>query len=210
MRMRKLKWAADFIANSEVNVHNPEAYQGKWRELLNRDCIHVEIGTGKGDYWIGMANLYPELGWIGIEKQESVAALALRKKDTLEQQTRFIHGDAANIDQWFAKKEIDVIHLNFSDPWPKNRNKKRRLSNERFLDKYNQILSDDGQIIMKTDNRSLFEYSIIEFQNFGFKLEEIYLDFRSEQHDEDIISEYERKFMEKGPIYRAVWVKGGK
>ncbi|OCN03715.1 tRNA (guanosine(46)-N7)-methyltransferase TrmB [Erysipelotrichaceae bacterium MTC7] len=210
MRMRRLKWAADFIANSEVNVHEPETYKGTWRKLLNKEHIHVEIGTGKGDYWIGMSKLYPELGWIGIEKQESVAALALRKKETFDEHARFIYGDAANIDAWFAPKEIDVIHLNFSDPWPKNRNKKRRLSNERFLDKYHQILSDDGQIIMKTDNRKLFEYSIIEFQNFGFVLEEIFLDFRSEEHDEDVISEYERKFMEEGPIYRAVWKKGGK
>lgn len=207
MRMRKLKWAKAFIDSSESVVKLPETHKGNWHETLNRKTIHVEIGTGKGDYWLGMANLYPDVAWIGIEKNESIAALALRKVVFPQAHVRFIYGDAALLEEWFAPQEIDVLHLNFSDPWPKRRTAKRRLSNERFIEKYYQLLHDDGEIQMKSDNRSLFEYSLLEFQNGGFKLIELSLDYRSETHDEDVISEYERKFMEHGPIYRAVWKK---
>lgn len=205
MRMRRLKWAKEYIEKSEDVIISPNEYKGNWSSFLNRERIHVEIGSGKGDYWIGMANLYPESGWIGVEKNESACALSLRKVEQTRENVKFIYGDASMIEEWFADGEIDVIHLNFSDPWPKRRTSKRRLSNERFIKKYLDILKEDGEIRMKTDNRKLFEYSIIEFQNNGFELIEIDLDFRSEQHDEDVITEYESKFMELGPIYRAIW-----
>lgn len=206
MRMRRLKWAAPFLKESKMVVHEPAVYKGKWIEHFQKEALHIEIGTGKGDYWIGMSQLYPDTMWIGIEKNESVAALAVKKSGEISENRRFIYGDAQAIDDWFDIGEVDVIHLNFSDPWPKNRTKKRRLSHSSFLKKYETILKRDGQIIMKTDNSSLFEYSIIEFQNNGFYLEEVSVDFRREVHDEDVISEYERKFMEQGnPIYRAIW-----
>lgn len=208
MRTRKLKWANPFLEENEVAIKEPQEYRGKWKELLQRSCLHVEIGTGKGDYWIGMSNLYPEKAWIGIEKNESVAAQAVKKSGTLQKNRRFIQADASNIDTWFAQGEVDVIHLNFSDPWPKNRTSKRRLSHASFLDKYKMILTKHGEIQMKTDNASLFEFSLVEFSNHGFYLEEISVDFRRETHDEDIISEYENKFMSKGnPIYRVVFKK---
>ncbi|NBL00053.1 MAG: tRNA (guanosine(46)-N7)-methyltransferase TrmB, partial [Erysipelotrichia bacterium] len=164
------------------------------------------IGTGKGDYWIGMSDLYPDTLWVGIEKNESVAALAVRKSGEESENRCFIYGDAQAIDEWFAPHEVDVIHLNFSDPWPKNRTKKRRLSHPSFLKKYDTILKADGEIIMKTDNASLFEYSVLEFQENGYYLADFSVDFRRVEHDEDVISEYERKFMELGnPIYRAIW-----
>ena len=101
-----------------------------------------------------------------------------------------IQKDAANISEWFSAGEVDVIHLNFSDPWPKKRYAKRRLSSSQFLDQYAQILSDEGQIQMKTDNSSLFEYSLIEFQNAGYRMIEISVDYRRETHDEDVMTEY--------------------
>ena len=205
MRMRRLKWAKDFIEQSEDKVTHPNELKGKWNSFLKRERIHIEIGSGKGDYWIGMAELYPESGWIGIEKNESACALSLRKVEAPKENVKFIYGDASIIDEWFDKGEIDVIHLNFSDPWPKQRTSKRRLSNERFIKKYLDILKVDGEIRMKTDNRKLFEYSVLEFQNNGFMLMDINMDFRAEQHDEDVISEYESKFMELGPVYRAIW-----
>lgn len=208
MRMRRLKWAKDYIEQSKDVVFKPNTRKGKWNSYLNREEIHVEIGCGKGDYWIGMANLYPEYGWIGIEKNESACALSLRKVEESKENAKFIYGDASIIDEWFDDGEIDVIHLNFSDPWPKRRTAKRRLSNALFLKKYANILKANGQIQMKSDNRKLFEYSIMEFQNNGFQLVEIDLDYRSEIHDEDVITEYEDKFMKIGPIYRAVWRKG--
>lgn len=208
MRMRKLKWAADFLEQQKVIVKEPNQYQGKWKELLNCEELHVEIGSGKGDYWIGMSQLYPDFGWLGIEKNENAAALALRKVEHEEHiNRRFIVADAADIGEWFAKGEVDVIHLNFSDPWPKKRASKKRLSHAGFLSKYQTILSEAGKIIMKTDNVKLFEFSVLEFQNNGWMLEEFSVDFRKEEHPEDVITEYESKFMAKGqPIYRAVWV----
>lgn len=206
MRMRRLKWAPQFLKDSEMVIQEPTEYKGKWKSIYQKENLHIEIGTGKGDYWIGMSELYPETLWVGIEKNESVAALAVRKSGEISENRRFIYGDAQVIDEWFAPGEVDVIHLNFSDPWPKNRTKKRRLSHPSFLKKYETILKQDGEIIMKTDNSSLFEYSIIEFQNNGYCLCDFSVDFRREIHDEDVISEYERKFMEQNnPIYRAVW-----
>ena len=211
MRMRKLPWAEDFLKEQEVVIKEPSTYAGKWKHLLNKEVLHVEIGTGKGDYWILMSQKQPENGWIGIEKNNNVAALAVRKYTKLEEamsNVAFINDDAENISDWFEKGEVDVIHLNFSDPWPKKRAHKKRLSNEKFIRQYADILNDDGEIQMKTDNSSLFEYSVIEFQKCGWFLHDFSVDFRRNEHDEDAISEYERKFMEKGqPIYRAVWKK---
>lgn len=206
MRMRRLKWAPSFLKESNMVIQVPSDYKGKWKSHFKKEKLHIEIGTGKGDYWIGMSQLYPEVMWVGIEKNESVAALAVRKSGEVSDNRRFIYGDASIIDEWFAPGEVDVIHLNFSDPWPKNRTKKRRLSHSSFLQKYQNILHYDGEIQMKTDNSSLFEYSILEFAEHDFKLIDFSVDFRREPHDEDTISEYESKFMEKGnPIYRAVW-----
>lgn len=206
--MRKLKWAAEFLENCPYLEHNPEINKGKWKEILKRDRLHVEIGTGKGDYWIKMSELYPDEAWIGMEKQESVAALALRKANESKENRAYIYRDAQYIDEFFENGEIDVIHLNFSDPWPKNRNSKRRLTNNRFLDKYHDLLSDNGLIIMKSDNKDLFAYSLVEIGKHNFILEECDLDFRRVSHDEDVMSEYETKFVNDGNvIYRAIWRK---
>lgn len=154
-----------------------------------------------------MSEMYPDTGWIGIERNTSIAALALKKIENCFKKNRlFIVQDAKNLKEWFDDGELDVIHLNFSDPWPKKRNMKRRLSHHSFLEVYKQLLNENGKIIMKTDNTQLFEYSLIEFQNSGFILEEVYLDYRKEEHPEDAISEYESKFMKQDhPIYRGIW-----
>ena len=211
MRMRKLPWAEDFIKEQDVVIKCAPDYSGHWKEKLGCQRLHVEVGTGKGDYWIGMAQQYPQEGWIGIEKNNNVAALAVRKYTKLEHPQNnmlFINDDAEAIQTWFAKGEVDVIHLNFSDPWPKKRAHKKRLSNHKFIAQYHTILHDDGEIQMKTDNVALFEYSLLEFQNAGWFLHDVSVDFRRVAHEEDVITEYEHRFMEKGqPIYRAVWKK---
>lgn len=208
MRMRRLKWAQSFLQECPYLTNEPQQAKGNWKTSIGCEELHVEIGSGKGDYWIQMSEMYPQCGWIGIEKQESAAALALRKADHFQENRRFIYGDAENILDWFDDKEIDVIHLNFSDPWPKNRNKKRRLSNNRFLNKYRLLLNDNGLIIMKSDNRQLFEYTLVEMGQNGFELINCSLDFRADEHPEDATSEYERKFIEEGkPIYRGEWRK---
>lgn len=209
--MRKLPWAEEFIKEQDVVKKEPASYAGKWKDYLGSDSIHVEIGSGKGDYWIQMSQMYPSIAWIGIEKNNNVAALAVRKYVGLEQQPEhvaFINDDAEQIEQWFAPGEVDVIHLNFSDPWPKKRAHKKRLSNEKFIRQYASILKEQGEIQMKTDNTALFEYSVLEFQKLGWFLHEFSVDFRRVAHEEDAITEYEHKFMSKGqPIYRAVWKK---
>lgn len=211
MRMRKLPWAEDFLKEQEVVIKDMPACAGKWKEMLHCEELHVEIGTGKGDYVLQMSQKYPEIGWIGVEKNNNVAALAVRKYTQMEEQKEnilFINEDAEKIETWFQPQEIDVIHLNFSDPWPKKRAHKKRLSNEKFIRQYQTILKEDGELQMKTDNSALFEYSILEFERTGWFLKEFSVDFRRVEHEEDAISEYERKFMEKGqPIYRAVWKK---
>lgn len=211
MRMRKLPWAEEFLAEAEVVVKQPQENVGKWKELLACETLHVEVGTGKGDYWIQMAQQYADEGWIGIEKNSSVAALAVCKYTKLENPGKnmlYIQNDAESIQSWFAEGEVDVLHLNFSDPWPKKRAHKKRLSNRKFIEQYAHILNENGEIQMKTDNSSLFEYSLLEFQNAGWFLWDVSVDFRRCEHAEDVITEYEHRFMEKGqPIYRAVWKK---
>ena len=177
---------------------------------MDRRKRDVEIGCGKGNYSIEMANMNPEEGFIAIEKNESAAGIAAKKMDEFSEKgnLRLVQDDASSISEWFANGEVDVIHLNFSDPWPKKRYAKRRLSSSSFLDQYKNILSEDGQIQMKTDNSALFEYSVLEFLNAGFILEDISVDYRREKHDEDAITEYEEKFIANGqPIYRSVWKK---
>ncbi len=213
MRMRKLAWAEPFLEQQTVVVKDPASYKGKWKELLKRAQLHVEIGSGKGDYWVKMGQQYPEIGWIGIEKNNNVAALAVRKFTNQcpdAEHMLFINDDAEVISSWFDREEIDVIHLNFSDPWPKKRAHKKRLSNQSFIQQYAQVLHPEGEIQMKTDNASLFEYSLLEFQKAGWFLHDVSVDFRREDHPEDVISEYESRFMKLGqPIYRAVWKKFG-
>lgn len=208
--MRKVKWAVDYLDEAKDLVREPASLKGKWKEYLKSDLIHVEIGCGKGNYSLNMSELYKDHGFIAVEKNESAAGIAAKKFDEVKTESNLalIHDDAAKISEWFDEKEVDVIHLNFSDPWPKKRYAKRRLSSNSFLVQYAKILSDNGEIQMKTDNSSLFEYSVIEFQNAGYKMKEISVDFRRETHDEDVMTEYEEKFVSLGqPIYRCVWSK---
>lgn len=208
MRMRKKKWADPYIAaHPEYILENPNEFKGKWKELYRTDELHVEIGTGKGDYLIQMSAKYPDTGWVGIEKDRSVAAVAAKKAiETANSNLtnhRMIVQDAENLENWFAPGEIDVIHLNFSDPWPKKHTHRRRLSSDRFLSMYRKLLSKNGVIRMKTDNKNLFEDSVKYFVQNGFQFSEFSVDFRRNEHPEDIITEYESRFMSLGqPIYQ--------
>ena len=208
MRMRKVKWAVQYLLESQILVQDPSLYKGKWKEHLSCDKLHIEVGCGKGNYSLEMSNLYPNHGFVAIEKNESAAGIAAKKLDTSEHGSNLalIHGDGALLQDWFEDHEIDVIHLNFSDPWPKKRYAKRRLSSPSFLEQYKSLLAADGQIQMKTDNANLFAYSLLQFQDAGFIMKEVDLDYRKEGHKEDALTEYEAKFVEEGqPIYRGVW-----
>lgn len=208
--MRKKIWALPLLqSHPDIVVEHPEQLCGQWKNLLGVHEISVEIGCGKGDYWISMAKKHPERGWIAIEKDYNVAAVALRKM--LEhplRNMRLIVGDAKGFDQWFSAGEIDVIHLNFSDPWPKKGHSKRRLSHGEFLTSYHRALAADGEIRMKTDNSQLFEFTCVSMAQHPWKLREMSVDFRRDEHPEDAITEYEQRFMDLNmPIYRGVWRK---
>ncbi|MDI9540149.1 MAG: tRNA (guanosine(46)-N7)-methyltransferase TrmB [Bacillota bacterium] len=211
MRMRKKPWAKDMIKKrTDCVISSPEILKGKWHSL-GFGTIVVEVGAGKGDYWIGMGEKNPDELWIAVEKNIDAAAMALKKSlACTKENMKFIVDDANQIDLWFEDGEVDRIHLNFSDPWPKKAHTKRRLTYGTFLKRYEKILKKDGCIIMKTDNARLFEYSLVTFSENEWLLKDVSVDFRREVHDEDVITEYENNFMQLGqPIYRAIFQVSG-
>ena len=198
MRLRNNKNAKDIISNSSYVVLNPEDNISSWKKVFgNNNPIHIEIGTGKGDFIIGMAKKYPEINFIGIEMYDSVLMHAVKKLEDIDlPNLRLIRMDANDIDKVF-KKEISLIYLNFSDPWPKNRNAKRRLTHERLLSKYDNIFKNEKVIHMKTDNIKLFAFSIESLSNYGYTLKNVTLDLHSEDID-NVETEYEKKFSSMG------------
>ncbi|MEW9677700.1 tRNA (guanosine(46)-N7)-methyltransferase TrmB [Lentibacillus sp. L22] len=206
MRQRHKPWADEFIAaNSNLIIPDPKNYKGEWQSVFgNNNPIHLEIGTGKGQFLTGMANQYKDVNFIGIELSKSVIVTAAEKIiDAGMSNILLVNMNAADLLDVFADHEITNIYLNFSDPWPKNRHEKRRLTFSAFLKKYQQLLKHDGEIIMKTDNRGLFEYSLVSFSTFGMQLQEVNLDLHQLQDPTNIMTEYEEKFSAKGQaIYR--------
>ena len=200
MRLRNVKGAKEEIEKSKYIIENYEEYKGKFINLFNnKNEIHIEIGMGKGDFIKGMALKYPNINFIGIEKFDSVMVRAVQKLEETEiPNLKLIRMDALNIDEIFDK-EINTIYLNFSDPWPKARHEKRRLTSDTFLEKYDKILKTK-KIIMKTDNRKLFEYSVKSFTDYGYKIDEISLDLHNDDIKDNVETEYEKKFVSLGNV----------
>ncbi len=202
MRLKNVKGAKEIIEASNYIIKNPKDYKGKYSEIFkNKNEIHLEIGMGKGDFIIGMAKKYPNINFIGIEMFDSVMVRAVQKLDDIDlPNLKLIRFDATEIDDIFHK-EIDTIYLNFSDPWPKNRHEHRRLTSERFLKRYDNIFKGKKHIIQKTDNRKLFEFSIISYVENGYKIKEISLNLHKDNL-ENVETEYEKRFVSLGyPIY---------
>lgn len=199
MRLRNVKGAKEIIDNSTYIIKNPNDYRGNYQKIFeNNNPIHIEIGMGKGDFIIENAKKYPNINFIGIEKFDSVIVRAVQKLENEEiPNLKLIKIDANEIDDVFDK-EISVIYLNFSDPWPKARHAKRRLSSEIFLNKYDSVFIDKKRIIMKTDNRKLFEYSIKSFTDYGYKIEDISLNLYEDDIKNNIPTEYETRFHNRG------------
>jgi len=199
MRLKNVRGAKEIIENSEYVIKNPEDYKGKFQELFeNNNKIEIEIGMGKGDFIIGKALQNPNTNYIGIEKFDSVIVRAIQKLDELDlPNLKLIRMDALEIDNVFDN-EIDVLYLNFSDPWPKNRHEHRRLTSKIFLDKYKNIFKENPCIIQKTDNRKLFEYSLMSYIENGYKIDEISLDLYSDNIKDNIATEYEKRFVSLG------------
>lgn len=204
MRLRNVKGASEKIESCPYIVLNYLEYKGHYQELFSNDNpIHIEIGMGKGIFLIEMAKRNPNINFIGIEKFDSVIVRAIEKieKEKLPN-LRLIRADAEYIEDIF-EKEIDTIYLNFSDPWPKKRHTHRRLTSSKFLKRYDSIFKNDKKIIMKTDNRHLFEFSVIELVEYGYHIEDLCLDIYSENLENNIPTEYETRFHALGfPIYR--------
>lgn len=204
MRLKNVKGAKDIIESSSYLILNPEQYKGNYKKIFNNNNpIYIEIGMGKGDFIINNALKYPDINFIGIEKFDSVIVRAIQKlDDKVIPNLKLIRFDAMEIEQIFDK-EIDLLYLNFSDPWPKERHAKRRLTSPIFLEKYDNIFKNNKKIIMKTDNRKLFEYSIVSLTNNGYYINDISLDLYKDDIKDNIPTEYEKRFNELGyPIYK--------
>lgn len=208
MRVRHKPWAKDLIAqHPELVITDPYDKKGHWHEIFANDHpIHVEVGTRKGQFLIEMAKTYPEINFIGIEMISDVLVMALQKAmETELSNLRFIRGDGNHVSDMFAEEEVGEIYLNFSDPWPKKRHAKRRLTHENFLKQYQDILKPDGRLIFKTDNQGLFEYSLTSLSHYGMVLDDVSLDLHNSGVTDNIMTEYEAKFSQKGQrIYRLI------
>ncbi len=214
MRLRNITGSREFIAENEFCIHNPEEMKGVWREEIfhNDHPLYLEIGMGKGEFLHTLATTNPEINYLGIEKYSSVLYRAIEKRQQTDiDNLFFLRFDATYLDTIFGPGEVDRIYLNFSDPWPKDRHAKRRLTSPQFLALYDQVLAKDGIIQFKTDNRDLFDYSVeVVEESERWKIEEITYDLHhSNQLEGNVMTEYERKFTEKGnPICRFVIRRG--
>ena len=208
MRLRNVTGSKDMIAQSQYVIHEPQEHKGKWSEVFGNDRpIHIEIGMGKGKFIMGMAQAHPDINYIGIEKYSTVLLRAIQKMEENElPNVVFIRMDAEDICEVFDKEEINKIYLNFSDPWPKDRHAKRRLTSTHFFGFYDKILIPDGQVIFKTDNRDLFDFSLEQVPLAGWKLLNYTYDLHNSEYNEgNIMTEYETKFSAMGtPINRLV------
>ena len=212
MRLKHVKGAEEAIAANEYVVHDAKERPGKWQELFGNDHpIHIEIGMGKGQFLMELARRNPDINYLGMERYSSVLLRALQKMEEEPlPNLYFLCEDAAELPEMFANGELNRIYLNFSDPWPKARHAKRRLTSTEFLARYNLVLAADGQIEFKTDNMDLFDFSLESVEEAGWKLVGCSRDLH---HDPtmnvgNIMTEYEEKFSAKGnPIYKLVAIR---
>ena len=201
MRLRNVKGARERIASDEYTVQEPQVYKGKWNEFFgNENPVHIEIGMGKGQFIMELARRNLDINYIGIEKFSSVLVRALQKMEQEQiENLIFLRMDAEEIENVFEKEEVSQIYLNFSDPWPKERHAKRRLTSTRFLARYENILKKDGKVIFKTDNRELFDFSLEQVKEADWVLENYTYDLHNSEYNEgNVMTEYEEKFSKEG------------
>ena len=211
MRLRNIPGAKDAITGSNYVVQEPASHKGKWAQVFPKDQpLHIEVGMGKGRFLMDMAKLHPEINYVGIEMYDSVLLRAVQKREQLEEDLPnlyFIRMDARNLPDVFEKGEVDKIYLNFSDPWPKERHAKRRLTSRQFLERYDKILAPEGTVEFKTDNRPLFEFSLEEVKEAGWVLDASTFDLHHDAKlmEGNVMTEYEEKFSRAGnPIHKMI------
>ncbi|KRL61585.1 tRNA (guanosine(46)-N7)-methyltransferase TrmB [Latilactobacillus fuchuensis] len=207
MRLRNKPWAKDLIeANPEKILVSPETIAGHWQSRFAKEQpIYIEVGSGKGQFITQMAQKYPDRNFIAVEIQESAIAVILQKQVELQlPNLQLLLGTGASLTTFFADNEVAGVYLNFSDPWPKTRHEKRRLTFKTFLAEYQQIMQADGYLRFKTDNQGLFEYSLCSLNAYGMLLDDVSLDLhKSDLAIENVQTEYEEKFSKRGDrIYR--------
>jgi len=210
MRLRNIKGAKEKIASSPLVIQKPQELKGRWIEKFeNENPICIEVGMGKGQFITELARRNPQINYLGIEVYESVLLRAVQKLEKEEALSNlfFICMDARELPEVFATGEVARIYLNFSDPWPKDRHARRRLTAHEFLERYDAILTEDGQIEFKTDNSQLFEFSLKEAENLPWQVKEHTFDLHSDEkmNQGNIMTEYEEKFAALGnPIHKMI------
>ncbi len=209
MRLKHVKGAEDYVFDSPFVENAPELFRGRWAAVFGNDApLHIEIGMGKGQFITALAGLHPEINYIGIEKYSSVLVRAVQKQEELQlPNLRFIRMDAEELEKVFAPGEVDRIYLNFSDPWPKDRHAKRRLTSERFIARYRAVAKENAVVEFKTDNRALFDFSVESAAQAGCETLYLTCDLHSAPEAADnIMTEYEEKFSAAGnPIGKLVF-----
>ena len=215
MRLRNIPLAEGVIREHRVVIKRPEDQKGCWRQVFgNKNPIYIEIGMGKGRFLLNMAKAHPDINFVGIERYSSVLLRAIEKFDTEEfcelKNVRFVCMDARNVEDVFAQDEVNRIYLNFSDPWPKARHARRRLTSVEFLARYEKILCEGGLLEFKTDNTELFRFSLEQLEEAGWPLKCFTFDLH---HNEvmsqgNVMTEYEEKFSSKGnPVNKFIAVR---
>ena len=201
MRLRRKPWIDkaihefdDFVFARDAGIG--EEKKGNWPEIFGRKApLHVELGTGKGDFISQLAALHPDIDYVGIEAQQDVLYSAAKKvQDRQLSNVRLLVFDIHEIETIFAPGEVDRFYVNFCDPWPKARHAKRRLTHVNFLEKYRRLLKPGGSLFFKTDNRPLFDFSLEQFEAAGLTVRDISYDLHAEDRPDNIMTEYERKF----------------
>lgn len=212
MRLRNVPGARDVMDANEYVYTELEGMAGTWSQIFgNNNPVHIEIGMGKGRFITTLASMNPDINYVGIEKYSSVLLRAVEKQDELcLPNLRFIRMDAENITSVFGKEEVDRIYLNFSDPWPKDRHAKRRLTSRQFFARYDEILKSTGRVEFKTDNRPLFDFSVEEVNEAGWKLSVCTYDLHNDEKlvKGNVMTEYEERFSSQGnPICKLVAIR---
>ncbi|MBO6113479.1 MAG: tRNA (guanosine(46)-N7)-methyltransferase TrmB [Lachnospiraceae bacterium] len=209
MRLRNVRGSREVIAVNEYVVRDEQTMKGRWHELFGNDNpIHIEVGMGKGRFIMDMARLNPDINYVGIEKFSSVLIRAIEKQEIEKlPNLYFIRMEAEYLENVFDKGEVSYIYLNFSDPWPKDRHAKRRLTSVQFLERYKNILSNGGGVTFKTDNRPLFDFTIEQADAAGWRKESVTYDLHNSPYAEgNVMTEYEERFSSMGnPICRIVY-----
>ena len=212
MRLRNIPRAEGVIRDHRFVIKRPEDQEGCWRQVFgNKQPIYIEIGMGKGRFLLNMAKEHPDINFVGIERYSSVLLRALEKYDTEEfkelKNVRFVCMDARNVENVFARGEVSRIYLNFSDPWPKKRHARRRLTSKEFFARYDQVLAPEGQVEFKTDNQDLFQFSLEQADEAGWRVLMSTWDLHADpaMNQGNVMTEYEKKFSAKGnPICKMI------